>query len=60
MNCSGCGEVVTGTVLNAFGMGWHPSCLGCNICGKDFSDVGVVVYLLVCLLVHVLPKNWCN
>jgi len=43
LNCSGCGEVIeSGTVLNAFEMTWHPACLVCNVCGKDFSDNSVL------------------
>jgi len=36
--CSGCGESITDVSLDAFGLSWHPYCLGCNVCGKDFSD----------------------
>eukprot|EP01119_Soliformovum_irregulare_P001135 TRINITY_DN1084_c0_g1_i1.p1 TRINITY_DN1084_c0_g1~~TRINITY_DN1084_c0_g1_i1.p1 ORF type:complete len:183 (+),score=5.76 TRINITY_DN1084_c0_g1_i1:107-655(+) len=36
--CSGCGENITNVCLNAFGMTWHPTCICCNVCGKDFND----------------------
>lgn len=37
-NCSACNEKINNIALFAFGMVWHPTCLCCNICGKDFSD----------------------
>eukprot|EP01111_Echinosteliopsis_oligospora_P014938 TRINITY_DN5754_c0_g1_i1.p1 TRINITY_DN5754_c0_g1~~TRINITY_DN5754_c0_g1_i1.p1 ORF type:complete len:184 (-),score=38.85 TRINITY_DN5754_c0_g1_i1:51-602(-) len=36
--CSSCNEIIDDIVLTAFGMNWHPHHLGCNTCGKDFSD----------------------
>jgi len=38
MICSGCGGTITDLCLDMFKMHWHPSCLCCNTCGKDFSD----------------------
>ncbi|PRP79678.1 hypothetical protein PROFUN_12576 [Planoprotostelium fungivorum] len=40
--CSGCNEYLVDVSIRAFNMNWHPTCLGCNVCGKDFSDGSAV------------------
>lgn len=36
--CSACNEPIKDISLTAFQMNWHPQCLCCNVCGKDFAD----------------------
>eukprot|EP01114_Cavostelium_apophysatum_P011087 TRINITY_DN2526_c0_g1_i1.p1 TRINITY_DN2526_c0_g1~~TRINITY_DN2526_c0_g1_i1.p1 ORF type:complete len:183 (+),score=4.95 TRINITY_DN2526_c0_g1_i1:59-607(+) len=36
--CSACNGQILDICLNAFQMTWHPHCLCCYVCGKDFSD----------------------
>mmetsp|Transcript_26397 Transcript_26397/g.37161 ORF Transcript_26397/g.37161 Transcript_26397/m.37161 type:complete len:183 (-) Transcript_26397:58-606(-) len=40
--CGACNEQITSVSLDAFGMTFHPTCLVCNVCGKDFSDGSVL------------------
>eukprot|EP01117_Protostelium_nocturnum_P007625 TRINITY_DN2731_c0_g1_i1.p1 TRINITY_DN2731_c0_g1~~TRINITY_DN2731_c0_g1_i1.p1 ORF type:complete len:191 (+),score=37.98 TRINITY_DN2731_c0_g1_i1:79-651(+) len=40
--CGGCSEPFIDVSIRAFNMSWHPTCLGCNVCGKDFSDGSAV------------------
>ncbi|KAK5574505.1 hypothetical protein RB653_009758 [Dictyostelium firmibasis] len=36
--CYSCKQPITDICLTAFGLQWHPHHIGCNTCGKDFSD----------------------
>jgi paxillin len=36
--CANCNEAISGIALFAFEMHWHPYCLACNTCGRDFTD----------------------
>lgn len=66
--CSGCGEKITNIILTAFQMSWHPTCLCCNVCGKDFSDGSPVqegedgyAYCRKCFIDTFAPKcGGCN